>query len=52
MYQPQITAPSQAPAISWQVNSSASTLDPPERIAVRNADIASPWLPRRSRSSR
>ncbi len=49
---PHSTAPSHAPAISRRVNSSASTLEPPARIAVRSAAIASPCRPSRSRSSR
>ncbi|OIJ63361.1 hypothetical protein WN71_034440 [Streptomyces mangrovisoli] len=50
--QPHSTAPSHAPVISRQVNSSVSTLQPPARIAVRSAAIASPWRPSRSRSER
>ncbi|GGS52841.1 hypothetical protein GCM10010238_47800 [Streptomyces griseoviridis] len=40
--QPATTAPSQAPVISRQANSSVSTLQPPERIADRSAATASP----------
>ncbi len=50
--QPASTAPSHAPVISRQAKSSVSTLEPPERIAVRSAAIASPCRPSRSRSAR
>lgn len=46
------TAPTHAPATSRHANSSASTLEPPERIARRTAATASPCRPSRSRSAR
>ncbi|GHI02558.1 SGNH hydrolase [Streptomyces cellostaticus] len=50
--QPHTTAPTHAPAISRHAKNSASTLEPPERIVVRSAAIASPCRPSRSRSCR
>ncbi|MDQ1035434.1 hypothetical protein QFZ75_001850 [Streptomyces sp. V3I8] len=50
--QPRITAPSHAPAISRQANSSTSTLVPPRRITDRTDATASPCPPSRSRSAR
>ncbi len=46
------TAPIHAPATSRQAKSSASTLEPPDRMAVRTAAAASRCRPSRSRSQR
>ncbi|MEU2790928.1 AlkA N-terminal domain-containing protein [Streptomyces sp. NPDC007100] len=50
--QPAATTPAQEPAASRQADSSASTLVPTDRMTVRVAAHASPWLPSRVRSSR
>lgn len=50
--QPPNTTPTHAPATSRHAKSSARTLDPPERIAVRVAAFAASGRPRRSRSER